>query len=413
MEYAKADPWAADSSGITCIDLAIEKKPMYHAVEEWLMQYQPLEFDPEHRDKSGRTLIHQIYDRFDFPHASRDIDVLLALGANINAQIHSVGTTAWHGFTVLHLAATRCATAAMPLMKTMLQECQYFIKKGADPHVLNCYGHTATDIILKHIKTPEEDCRLVLWRDVLIDLNIDLKEFLKNEILAHSHTLWFTTHGCDEFLLAIFGYAPRYDLFSHEFEYLSHHELQAKNVDTNLGHLDFLPPAAESELLSKWVFADEESDDESETGSFADLGSLINWYPAPENEYEPESDYESGQEDFPQAPTTRLAFTQSERGSSGFRNLLSVGHRGLARFSRYQFEKSAWEDWNEFKEYHWAPYREALATSSLQSLDPSQRARWELYKSKGICKYHTRRCGCDVSGQEGLVPWYGYKHNQP
>lgn len=401
VEYAKADPWAEDSDGITCIDLAIQKRPLYNAVEEWLMQYQPLEFDPEHRDGSGRTLLHQIYRRFEFPHASRDIDVLLALGANINAQILSGDKSSGHGFTVLHLAARKCAITAVPLMKAALQECQYFIKKGIDPHVLNCWGHTATDIILENIKTQEEDCRLVFWRDMLIDLDIDLKQFLRNEILAHKDTLWFTTYGCDEFLLAIFGFAPRYDRLSQEFEYLSHLELQTTPFDANLGHLDFLPPAAESDLLSQWDSPDNELivESDSESGFLDNL--LDDWFPAPENEYEPESEYGSAQEDIPEASVAQPAFTQMK--ADDFRKLFSVGQKGLARFSKYQFEESAWEDWNEWKEYHWAPYREALETNSLESLDPSQRARWEQYKLHAI----GRKSGF---GQEGTVPWYSRKH---
>lgn len=160
VEYAQADPWAENSNGVTCVELAVERRSLYNAVEKWLMQYQPMEFDPDHYDKSDRTLIHQIYHRFEFSDASRDIDVLLTLGVNINAQILSGDASKGHDYTVLHLAARKCASAAMPLMKSMLRECHFFIKKGVDSHILNCDRHTATDIILGSIKS-QKDCRFM------------------------------------------------------------------------------------------------------------------------------------------------------------------------------------------------------------------------------------------------------------
>lgn len=141
--------------------------------------------------------------------------------------------------------------------------------------------------------------------------------------------------------MTIFEFVFRYDRLFQEFEYLTHLELQSVPSDANRGHLDFLPPAADLGLLTEWVFPDEEADDGSESESSL-LGDLTDWYPAPEHEYESESEYESGKEDLPQVSQVRPAFAQ--HGFAHSRKIFSVGHRGLARFSKCRFEESAWED---------------------------------------------------------------------
>jgi hypothetical protein len=387
IDYAKADPWAENADGVTCVDLAIlNRGECYEPVEEWLMQQEPFEFDPDRRDRDGQTLIQVIFLRFDFATASRDIDVLLALGANINARSLSTENftriddkRAPIGVTVLHSAAGRCVGRIDRDENQPLKECQYFIEKGADPHVLTVDGYTATDIILTgiagyHNARYLHDRHLLAWRRMLIDLGIDIKSFLWNEILAHKHVCWFTDNGCDEYLLALFGYAPRYSRADDSFDYLTLTEELGNAVDETPAHLDF--------LTLNWtsLFSMHNADSENDEEHFLD-DVLTHWYTAPEGEYDPSMDPEY-------VPLHHPEFAKYQSGDREFEWFRSsfekVGRHGLARFSTRRFHEQDWLAWNACKDWHWTAYRRLLEQDRLDELSLEDRALWQRFKRWGV-----------------------------
>lgn len=214
VEYTDIDLSAESMEGITFLDRVIQNRAG-RALVGWLSQKSSTEFDVDHRNAEGKTLLmqHVLY-AVDMAGCLTNMKNLLALGADLEARVLARPNTSPRdiGATALHFAAEiyhRSPTDICHRLPTVLDKrARYLLSQGANPHAITSSGHTATDRILE-----QRSIDLFLhWRQTLVGLRFDLKAFLRAEIEAHADVLWYASSGCDEFLLDLFrSYKPKPD----------------------------------------------------------------------------------------------------------------------------------------------------------------------------------------------------------
>ncbi|KAI9744997.1 MAG: hypothetical protein M1835_002634, partial [Candelina submexicana] len=137
----QANPSIKTDEGLTCYDLIrSERMGGSTALLIWLLRETSFDFDPNHRDHLGQALLM----RFAVSTLASDtLDLLLSLGADINARVtetedadpRSIGTTALH-FAASPILRLNAATATT----------KQLLSRGADPHILSANGESPTHI---------------------------------------------------------------------------------------------------------------------------------------------------------------------------------------------------------------------------------------------------------------------------
>ncbi len=198
----QSNPSIEDNDGLTCYDLIrTEYMGGSTALLTWLLRATAYDFDPDHRDNLGRTLLMRLAGS---SVASSTVDALCSLGADVNARVTETeqADPRTVGMTALHFAASRL-TKREETISTMKK----LLIRVAHPHTTSDAGETPTDIILR----AGGHMRFLAWYTILSELDFDIKEFARAEIEAHADVPWFTANRCDEYLLAHFGLEKKFD----------------------------------------------------------------------------------------------------------------------------------------------------------------------------------------------------------
>lgn len=261
VENTDIDVSGESSEGDTFLHLAI-KRPLGKLLVGWLSRKIVTEFDLDHRNAQGKTLLMQQASNTDifpdWPNVSKN---LRALGADFDARVMEKRGTSPRdiGATALHFAAEFC-----------LEKTRYLLSQGASPHAMSAKGHTATDRILEF----GSFLKFVRWRKILRELGFDLKAFVREEIDIHADVPWYASNGCGEYVLELFGFKPELDDSTGTVKFLALSEESAQDG----------APRAVKEDLSTFDLFD---------------------YTEPEHVSSPEFDYESADEDIARPLWTR------------------------------------------------------------------------------------------------------------
>ncbi len=150
--------------------------------------------------------------------AQADLDELFYFQANINARIERIEDQELPyeaGWTLLHIAIAqvlREEDGKDEFAHLRKERVRYLVAQGADCHALSDRGETPTDVALRF----PSSYRFDRWREVLLEMGFDLREFARREIAAHVEISWYAMNWCDYYLIALLGLddAPEDDLMT-------------------------------------------------------------------------------------------------------------------------------------------------------------------------------------------------------
>lgn len=149
--------------GKTFLDFAVQN-PNTGPLARWLLRKTPTDFNVNHRNAKGKTLLmQQASCTTDFPICLRTMKDLLALGADLDARVLEKPETSPRdiGVRALHL---RLTFYHHPPETRFFEKARYLLSQGANPHAMSATGHTATDRVLEHWSIE----LFVHWRTVLL-----------------------------------------------------------------------------------------------------------------------------------------------------------------------------------------------------------------------------------------------------
>ncbi|KAI9721239.1 MAG: hypothetical protein M1812_002400 [Candelaria pacifica] len=352
----KSNPSVEDDEGLTCYDLIrSERMCGSTALLTWLLRATSYDFDPDHRDQFGRTLLMRLADNSIAPGT---LDSLLSLGANINARVtqteqtdpRSVGMTALHfvAFRILHVdVATSTA--------------KELLSRGADPHILSNTGESPTDVVLRAWGYQ----KFLLWYTTLDELGYDLKEFLREEIAAHAAVPWFRYTKCEEYVTLQFGFSRKYDADSAVTLYQS--LLDEGNDD----------PEEDPEMISHDEL--DELDDEVSLFSSSNDGDVG----SPTSEYlsaEEQNIFSDNEDTIERRTTTSTTFEQPLPRLADPR--LSSSRARSWKLYRLLLKNPQVEDWDSLGEGAWILYKRSFSSSSWRLWNERHdELQWVLYNS--------------------------------
>lgn len=287
VEHTEVDMNAESADGNTCFDLAVRKTDA-RPFARWLLQKAPLDFDVDHRNTRGKTLLMQ--------QASCTTDIvsikdLLALGADLDARVLDMPEAYCRdiGATALHFAGMHYRTSPQG---RFFEKAKYLLCQGADPHVMSSCGHTVTDWVLVY----HHYTIFLHWRRILLELGFDLKAFVRKEIDVHADIPWYASNNVDEYVLAHFGFSPRFDESTGAIEFLTLSEEKA---------LEEVQSEHDSDSGSEEIVLFDDSDTEHEQCLSSN------------------SDYQSAAEDMPLTTSQKLLENAQRRTLAGLSRFTS------------------------------------------------------------------------------------------
>lgn len=345
VEHTDIDLSTESSEGNTILDRAFQSH-LGMPLVGWLSQQSSTDLEVDHRNAEGKTLLmQQVCCDIDLPERLDNMKDLLGRGAALDARVLDKPKTSPHdlGATALHFAAQFYFRQPTP---HFYEKARYLLSEGADPHAKSSTGHTVTDWILE-LKAFRPFYK---WRNILLEQGFDLKAFVGKEIEAHADVPWYASYGCDEFVVDLFGFAPKFDVTTGTFQFLT------------ISEADF-EPAQDDDLSSP----------EEEIDLFGDTDS------EPEHGSSSDSDYESAEEDIPRPKWERwiekryIYQTQAQVVMTAV-NLLG----GLLRYRSGEPECSK-------DRSTWQSYTTLLETSDLESVPFED--RYGLYPTTKLKSY--------------------------
>ena len=264
IEHTDIDTTVESSEGNTFLDIAIRDRGTIPLVG-WLLQKSPTNFDVDHRNARGKTLLmQQVCCGIDFAEHLNDMKDLVALGADLDARVLDRPETSPRdiGATALHFAAESLVWSPEA---HYFAKARYLLSQGANPHAVSSGGHTATDRVLEH-----QSVKVFLeWLEMLLALDCDLKAFVRREIDAHADVPWYAAYGCDEFVLGLFGFVPRFDEATGTVLFLPRPEAKAPDDIVPVPAQDRIVPAKDDIVPAQ----DDSSPVEEEFDLFGDTDS--------------------------------------------------------------------------------------------------------------------------------------------
>lgn len=272
VEHTDIDLSAESSEGNTILDRAFQSH-LGMPLVGWLSQQSSTDLDVDHRNAEGKTLLmKQVCCATDLPERLDNMKDLLARGAALDARVLDKPKTSPPdiGATALHLAAQFYYSQPIP---HFFEKARYLLSQGANPHAKTLTGHTVTDKVLELKRIVP----FLHWRKILLEGGFNLEAFVRKEIDAHADVPWYAGYGCDEFVLNLFGFMPKYDVTTGTLQFLT------------ISEADF-EPAQDDDLSSS----------EEEIDLFGDTDS------EPAHGSSSDSDYESADEDVPRSKSMRM-----------------------------------------------------------------------------------------------------------
>lgn len=270
MEDTDIDMSVEPSECNTILDWAFRSR-LGRPLVGWLSRRFFTDLDVDHRNAKGKTLLMlQVSCAIDLAECLDNMKDLLARGASLDARVLDKSETSPHdiGGTALHLAA-QCGDQPE---RHFFEKAKYLLSQGANPHARTLTGHTVTDWVLEFGWLQ----RFLDWRKILLEVGFELKAFVRKEIDAHVDVPWYASTGCDEFVVEMFGFMPKYDVTTDTFQFLTISEADIKPTQNDYRHLT---PAEENSLLH--LFDDTDSEPEHDSSSDSDYQSADEDIPRP------------------------------------------------------------------------------------------------------------------------------------
>ncbi len=272
VEHTDIELSGESSEGDTVLHMAV-RNPISRPLFGWLSQKTSTEFDVDHRNGSGMTLLMSLASCTTYyPGCLNNMKVLLALGADLDARAlekpetypRDIGARALHFAVVFYYPYDQVYDffgefSGMDLPEPyFFEKARYLLSQGASPHAMSATGHTATDRVIEFGSM----FKFVHWRWILLELGFDLKAFVREEIDIHADVPWYASNGCDEFVLGLFGFKPKLEDSTGTIEILALSDL------SDLKSAEDGPPSPLEEDESDFdLFDDTESEHVSSSNS--------------------------------------------------------------------------------------------------------------------------------------------------
>ncbi|KAI9845927.1 MAG: hypothetical protein M1837_004463 [Sclerophora amabilis] len=196
IDHGGFDCTIEDADGLTCVDLLSNSERSFAPTHtmRWLLRHPTFQGDPDRLNSRGFSLLMEFARRSNS--TVKDFDEVLQLGADINAKAIAPGLE--NGYTALHLVLSSCTNSSTLVRKMNI--IKHIVERGADLHACSTYGETPTDVFWR--VSARRDTKL--WRDMLLDMGLDLKDVARREIEAHVGVAWFEQNVREAELLAKF-----------------------------------------------------------------------------------------------------------------------------------------------------------------------------------------------------------------